>query len=186
MGKTARTQHVLSRGVGLTNKITPVNRYLSLTGLSSGSKAANVDGTVAKPFFIAPPTTGVFEITRMIVQIRDSGTVSADTYGALAALTNGIDVGLGNATGVIQTSFLDGLLIKANAEWARLCYDADLKDWGVGAGDDFVVARWTFERGGYRILLDSDVPGTTFSAVVADNLTGLVAHTFMVQGIHRV
>jgi hypothetical protein len=114
----------------------------------------------------------------MLVVIRDAGAFSAEKYGVLATLTNGVQVGmLDNSTGAMVQTFTPAA-IKENASWGQYCYDVELKEWG--AGDKFLLARWTFEKAGVAVKLYPG--GNAFGVIVNDDLTGLVSHYFTVQG----
>jgi hypothetical protein len=121
----------------------------------------------------------------MLVLVRDAGVFSAEKYGNLAGLANGIRVGLFNdSTGAIVEDWTDGLPVKANVDWGRMCYDVDHKGWG--AGDEFIVVRWTFIRAGIAcVLAANDNQDYAFGVEIRDDLTGLVEHYFQVQGYQR-
>ena len=160
---------------------TPLFRYLDTVGDGTGTKDAigNYSGA-EEEFFIAPPAGTVYQINRLIVEVRDGNGMRAEHYGTLgAALTNGIEVQTrtGVSTTVIDLS--DGLPITTNAEWGGLCFDAEVKAWG--AGDDFLLVRWTFASSGGNIRLDGD-SGERLAVILNDDLTGLGSHTFMAQG----
>lgn len=156
-----------------------ISRFLDTVGDGSGTKNAIGDYSAAtEEFKIVPGAGEIFVINRMIVQIRDSGQFTASTYGALATLNNGIHVHIKDSGGV-KIDLVDNLTIKTNAEWGRVCYDTQLITWGVG--DSFILVRWTFGRSGTQIWLDNS-RGDYLSVDLNDNLTGLVAHTFIVQG----
>ena len=144
---------------------------------SGGSATANGNYSVTPDdFFVEVPTNETKLIcTRMIVYIEDAGTSKAETYGALTALTNGIEVIL--SRGVIETDLSDGVHVKSNAQWGRLCYDVDVKNWGNG--NEAVVVRWTFSKSGTDLAL---APGDKLIIRLSDNLTGLIDHTFLIQG----
>jgi hypothetical protein len=77
----------------------------------------------------------------------------------------------------------EGFPIKSNGDWAGLCYDADVKSWRTGgAGDEFLVVRYTFTRMGGPITLASD---DQLAIDFSDDFTGLIKHTFMFQGVHH-
>ena len=156
-------------------------RYLDTDGDGTGTKNAigNYSGAVEE-FFIAPPASTVFEIHRMIVSIEDSANPSADVYGNLAAaLTNGVSIKIKDASGDL-VDLCDGVTIKANSHWSRICYD--VTNLNFGSGNDIVQVRWTFAKSGKPIYLDGD-KGQYLSVDVNDDLTGLVSHYFMVQGV---
>lgn len=158
-----------------------ISRFLDTVGNGTGTK--NAIGNYAAgttEFKIVPAAGEIFVINRMIVQIRDSGQFTASTYGAIAALANGIHIHVKDSGG-IKVDLVDSLTIKTNAEWGRVCYDTQLISWGVG--DSFILVRWTFGRSGTQIWLDNS-RGDYLSADLNDDFTGLVSHYFMVQGFN--
>ncbi|MGI9489088.1 MAG: hypothetical protein ACR2RF_25025 [Geminicoccaceae bacterium] len=156
-------------------------RFLDTTGDGTGTKNANVDGSSTAVTFRYNPGSGDrTEIARMIVHIEDAAPFSADEYGNLgAALTNGVLVQIrkyeDNATVI---DLCDGLPVKSNSQWSRMCYDMDTDSFG--AGNDHVKIRWTFAKSGSPLYIQDD---EYFCIVVQDNLTGLVEHYFMIQGM---
>jgi len=155
-------------------------RYLDTNGDGTGTKQAigNYAGA-AEEFKIMPPDNQIYSLNRMIVLVEDTANMQAEEYGNLGvALTVGIVVQLvRNGTPVVDLT--DGFPIKTNAQWARLCYDADIKTWG--AGDELLAARWTFGNSGKPFLLRGGF-AEELIVTVADNMTGLIDHTFAVQG----
>ncbi len=155
--------------------------------------STNGDGTGTSDFignysstgvvgYIKAPAGQTWDVYRMIVRIEDEATIHAEKYGALAALSEGVDLNIRFESGGAIVGSLDGgIPVKTNAQWASLCYDTDVKSWRTGgAGDELLVARYTFNRlggpiqitGEERIELDFD-----------DNFTGIISHTFLFQGI---
>ncbi len=157
-------------------------RYLSLDGLTTDSCQVRSDYSSSTAFKVTPGPTEVFVLERMIVYIEDGNGMQFEEYGNLnSALTNGITVLHTQDDGA--STLLDltnGITIKSNGQWARLCYDMDLKE-EPGAGDDCVVVRWTFGAAGEALYIRGD-RDEDFRILVHDDLTGLTEHTFMVQG----
>ena len=121
--------------------------------------------------------SGVVEVQRMIVTIRDTAGFQAEEYGNLGSeLTNGLNVVKrdGDNNEVLN---LTPQSIKSNAEWASYCYDADIKTWGNG--DEFLLVRWTFGKSGSPLKLKF---GDSIAVRVNDDLQGLVSHRFLIQG----
>ncbi len=157
-------------------------RFLDTNGDGSGAKSAIGDysaGTgTPTAFKIVPPSTDLFTLSRVIVQIRDTGTIAAEEYGALPELSVGVVLRVMDAGGVVK-DLTDGLPIKSNAAWGRVCYDIDISTFGTG--DNFVECRWTFAKSGKFLELNGQA-GEWLEAYLSDDLSGLVSHTFMVQG----
>jgi hypothetical protein len=156
-----------------------IYQYLDLDGDGTGTKNANVDGSsVVQNFKIVVPDNQVYELARMIIHVRDSGVISPQTYGALAAMANGITIKTYDSGDNVVDALDGGVSIKANAEWGRVCYDVDIQDRGAGF-EGYVNVRWTFEKAGQPLRLTE---GQYLQVTIADNLTGLLEHYFQVQG----
>ena len=94
-------------------------------------------------------------IARMIVSVGDTGGMRAEEYGDIgAALTNGVLVHLHDADDVVTFDLTGQETVKTNAEWGAYCYDVDVKSWG--AGNDLLVARWTFEKTAAHLIRDPE------------------------------
>jgi hypothetical protein len=165
----------------LSNRLI-ISRFLDTVGDGSGTKNAIGDYSGAvEEFKIVPGADEIFVINRLIAQIRDNGVFSASTYGAIAGgLTNGVVIRLKDSGGT-KLDLCDGLPIKTNAEWARVCYDTQLLTWG--AGDSFISVRWTFSRSGTQVWLDNS-RGDYLSVDLNDDLTTLESQYFLVQGFN--
>lgn len=157
-------------------------RYLTDDGTSSGEFDAIGDYTVAT----GTPTRFYFQaardatIARMIVAIEDSNGMIADEYGNLnTALTNGITLDIRDEDGNVKLDFMDGHPVTTNGDWGIHCYDVTLQDWG--SGSDYVFVRWTFSNAGAFVHLPS---GWNIGCSLTDNFTGLLHHTFMMQGYY--
>lgn len=156
-----------------------ISRYLDTLGTGGGLKNANGNYSgAAQDFLIQPPAGQVFQIARLLIQIRDSGAFTASSYGNLGALANGIQLLIVNDGGTIL-DLTDGIPVKSNAHWSRLCYDAKPDDYG--SGDNFLSVRFTFTRSGSAIRLDGDNT-ERLVARFNDDLSGLVEHYFLAQG----
>lgn len=155
-------------------------RYLDTVGDGNGTKNANGNYSVTSDDFkITPPAGERYAISRMIVEVEDTSGMQAEEYGNLgAALTNGIQVLVVDDGDTTILDLTDGEAIKTNAGWGSHCYDVALKSWG--AGDELLLARWTFARTGSRLLLES---GYSLLVRLNDDFTGLVGHYFFVNGI---
>ncbi len=154
------------------------SRFLDTVGDGSGTKDANGDFSgAAQDFLITPNNSQYFSIHRLIVEITDAGPIDAGRYGNNIILTNGITLLLLEGATII-TDFTDGMPVFTNATWAKFCYDVLNTDFG--AGDNYVQAHWTFTRGGAPLRLPS---GRSLALRLNDDFTGLISHTFLVQGL---
>jgi hypothetical protein len=161
-----------------------VHRHLTDDGLpGDGSNwDANVNGSVTPVPFWAGPTKFQWAIARMLVLIEDNGAITAEKYGAVATLANGITIKVheGGPTGPELFDLLDGDTITSNMSWAEHSYDAVPQTFG--SGNNFFVARWTFARAGGPLVLNS-FRDEVLVATINDDLTGLVSHQFAIQGL---
>jgi len=159
-----------------------LNRHLDTVGDGSGSHDGNVDGSTTSVLFcLNPPTSGAHVIHRLHVVIEDGGSFRTNTYGALAELANGLRVGYFNTdTGAIVEDLTATHAITSNFGWALHAYPATLYEWG--GGNSHLVAIWDFAEDGLSLLVDSGDPTRCFGVEVRDDLTGLVAHEFIVYG----
>lgn len=150
--------------------------FLDTNGDGTGSKNANVDGSVTPvEFKLTIPSGYRAYLSRMIVHIRDSGSIDAGSYGNGITMSNGLQVEYTYRGRSID--LLDGMPIQTNADWGRVCYDVSNTDFG--SGDNFVQVRWTFAKAGGPLPLSG---GQEFIVRVRDNLSGLEEHTFSLQG----
>ena len=159
-----------------------IYRFLDTNGDGTGSKNANVNGSITPQVFrYDSETTHRTYLARMLVHIEDIGPLSADDYGGITGpLTNGVLVEIRRKEDdSTVVDLVDGLPIKTNSEWSRMCYDMDIDNFG--SGSDFIKVRWTFAKSGLPIYLS---PNQYFCIIVQDNLTGLIKHYFMLQGTY--
>ena len=156
-------------------------RFLTDDGLVGNASNQEITGA-ADIHWTGPPSGEIWDIYRILVNIRDSGSVNNDTFGALSALSNGclLSVRRGGPTGTVTIDLLDGHTIKNNGDWSHYCYDMNISS--ISAGDKQVTARWTFTKGGKPIRLTG---GLNEKLVIQtqDDTTGLVEFSIMAQGI---
>jgi len=155
-------------------------RYLDTNGDGTGTKQAIGDYSVTPTdFYIQPASGEIYIIHRLIAIIRDTSGAAARDYGNITdGLTNGILVRT-YRDGVMENDLTDNLPIRSNGEWARVCFDVELKTWSTG--DEILTVRWTFNNSGNPITLNG---GKKEKLVLTlnDDLTGLIQHTFQIQG----
>jgi hypothetical protein len=161
-----------------------LNRILDTVGNGTGTKNAIGNylgaGLGETVFKIAPPADEAFRIHRMLVHIRDTGAFAAEEYANIAALATGVKIATFRDTTEI-TDLTDGLPIKTNAEWGRLCYDVLISEYGVG--DEFLHARWTFSKFSSGLWLNGD-ESDSLQVILNDDFSTLVEHQFVVQGVN--
>lgn len=147
---------------------------------AAGSEAANINGSVTPvEFSVGPPPGEFWRIARLLVFLEDTA-IAAASYGAVTvgALANGVRLYIVRDD-VEVNDLLDGGTINTSAEWAEYCHDAEVKAWG--AGNEFLTVRWTFTKAGVPLRLDGN-KRERLAVLIQDNLTGLNAHEFIVQG----
>ena len=161
-------------------------QFLDTNGDGSGNINFNGDYSSAQEIaFIQPGPDEVYRIERLIVTVRDAVGMSAEKYGSImGGLTNGIQLRVRDDNEV-RSNLTNGEPIKSNADWGSFCYDADVKAWG--AGDEFLLVRWTFSRTGFPLELRgkrlNNLVNERLEVLFDDDLTGLVAHKFQAQGL---
>lgn len=159
-------------------------RHLTDDGLlGDGTNfSANVNGSVtAVPFYAGPSGEENWAIHRLLVTIEDNATIAADNYGGISSLTNGMTVKMMRGhptTGAVLHDLLDGDPIKDHIGWAEHCYD--VTEHTYGAGNNFVVVRWTFARAGRPVILTGH-KNDKLVITVNDDLSTLVRHQFHIQ-----
>ena len=158
------------------------SRFLDLDGDGTGTKNLNqnysVTGDIA---YIKPPANKTMYIQRLLVSLGDTNGMQAQEYGNLGgALTNGITFKQ-YQNGNLRTDFTDGIPVKTNSLLGTYCYDVDVKSWG--AGNELLVARWTFTNSGAFVCLNG-ATNDTLEVSLDDDFTGLLEHYFLVQGYY--
>lgn len=153
-------------------------RFLDKNGDGTGGKDANEDYSITPDIFFIQPAAGkVFQISRMIVTMRDTN-MQWGQYGGLAALTNGVQVRVQDDSSTL-IDITDGEKVKSNGAWGSRCFDAEIS--APAAGDTFFHCRWTFALSGQFIRLEGDA-NERLEVVLNDNFTGLISHAFQVHG----
>lgn len=154
---------------------------LTLAGALGGEANASVNGAVtSQEFKLIPATYGYtsMKLERMLIQIEDNAVFTSSGYGGLSALTNGIHIYHSADNGDTETHIDAMRPIKSAAHWARLCYDFSIHSFG--SGNNFATVRWTFAKTGAPLCLGS---GDELVVEINDDLSTLVDHSFIVQGI---
>lgn len=156
-----------------------IAQFLDTNGDGSGTVNATGNYASAATDFYFEAAEDCF-IYRMIVSIEDTSGMQADEYGNLgAALTNGWELKVKDASDVVLSDETAGVAVKTNAGIGRNCFDVDVKSWGITPTDELLVARWTFEKDSQPLFLRQ---GDKLVIALNDNFTGLVDHYFMVKG----
>ena len=155
-------------------------RFLDENGNDTGNKNANGDysGVNNTEFFILCPAGFIYLIHRIIIHITDVGNPDSGKYGNNITLTNGINIEVLDSDDNVLEDLTDGFPVKTNADWGRFSYD--VQDISFGSGDSSVGCRWSFDKAGDPITLK---PGERFAVMLNDDFSGLVEHTFHIQGL---
>lgn len=156
------------------------SRYLDTNGDGTGTKNANGNYSGgATSFYIQPPASTIYRISRLLVFVQDTNGFTPVEYGNTgSALSNGITVRVHNGTSTVA-DLTDGVPVQHNGDWARLCYDAQVLSWGTT--DEMLSARLTFTKAGQFLRLDGD-DTEKLEVILNDDFTGLTEHYFLVQG----
>jgi len=160
------------------------NVYFSrlLDDVGDGSGAINFNGNYSVTPAVAKIMAGTDELLnvhRIIGVIVDNGAISADGYGGLAALTNGISIGKYDTSDTLVHDILDGLTMKSHEDIAALCYDLQLVDFG-SASAKLVVWRWTFAKDRMAPIVLN--PGESIRVTLNDSFVGINSHRWLMQG----
>jgi len=132
--------------------------------------------TVADYAVIAPPADSLFLIHSINIAIECSVIApGSGQYGNVTALTNGLAFEIADGTGLIAT-LTNGQPIKVNGDYAR--YSATVDALTFGNGNTFVKVAHVFP---VPLLLDG-AEGQYFRISLHDDFSGLVSHTFYVNG----
>lgn len=159
-----------------------IYRILDTNGDGTGTKNAIGNyASAATKFYIKPPVNQDYDLYRMIIHIADVGAFDAGKYGNNIELTNGIKVRISNASGVVL-DLLDGLTVLTNVDWAGICYDARVSEFGLG--DNYLHIRWTFAKSGQPLKINGE-NGEWLEVLLNDSFVDLVAHYFTAQGVIR-
>jgi len=159
----------------------PLSQYCDEVGDGSGNTNMAVDGSVTPVVFKIKPAAGaMYNIYRLIISIRDTGSFDSGGWGNSGGspLTNGIQ----------GTLFYDPVEVPLTApimshvDLASVSYDVTHHNFGQG--DEFVLFRYTFTKSGNTILLNGD-KGDELRFYIQDDLTYLVQQRIHVQGIIR-
>lgn len=155
--------------------LTHFYQYLDTNGNGTGTtNAIGNYATTADDFYYT--ATEYCYLNRLSLSIEDAGNFDADKYGNGIELTNGIQV-LVELAGT-EYRIDGGISIKNNANWARYCFEAEVKAWGIG--NTFLIAQKFFEDlNGIPFVLEA---GDKFIIRLNDDFTGLIGHRFLLQG----
>ena len=115
------------------------------------------DTTSGVPFYYQPDNGTIDRVGRLLITIGDQGITSADDYGAISALTNGLEFwvrerGIERRIDGNRHTDVENTDIKSNGEFHRIAFDVDDSN-SLGQGTDYISVRWTFGKSGKGIFL---------------------------------
>lgn len=136
-----------------------------------------VNGSLGSPVIFEYVAPEPVLMSRINLQINDI-LPTADKFGGIAALTNGVLIQIRDTDDTTLIDFSDNIGIKANHDFVLLAgIDVDIVS---GGGVGLVAVRFTVSKAGNLLRLET---GQKFVLVVRDNLTGLDSFEAMVQGV---
>lgn len=144
-----------------------------------GSNELAVDGRTNQggpfEFTYTVPTGWIFFADRITFTIVDNGNLNAERFGAVSALSVGVD--LEQIVDSVVENMLNGLndnmTLTQNADFAKLVGD-NITEFGNRRG---LVADWRWDGDQVQFL-----PDATILARVNDNLSRLVSFTIALKG----
>ena len=160
-----------------------INIYLkNADGESSVNKNYGSAAVSATGIFFYSASTVAY-IHRMLIYIYDTKGMEVEEYGNLgAALSTGLSLTVWNsAGGSAELDMMDGRPVTTNGEWSGLCYDVDLKSW-TNTSNEVVAGRWSFDKAGEPLYLTAK---QQLRLTAVDDLSGLIDHRFMIQGLQQ-
>lgn len=172
----------------ITRRVTDVHPYfvrsMDLVGDGTGEHNAAVDGSVTPQLFkISPPAAGAIVLTQLTTIIEMSGTFRTNTYGSLAELTNGVQVGFFNdSTGDLISDITSQHPIKKNCDWTVYAYPVALCSWG--AGNSHLLSKWNMIDSCTAIMLAAG-SGIAVGVKIRDDLSSINHHCFTVHGYSK-
>lgn len=167
----------------MSNKPQQALIYQSLTldgasPVTATNRNMNVDGSVTpKRFKIQPPAGQIWQLTRLMFVMRDTGSFDSGGWGnRTAPLDDGVSVGL-----TINGAEYDLTPVRwtSHVDLAGVAFDVNHQNYG--AGDEYLSMRLTFSKAGQNLRLVGD-DGDNFWMQVNDDLTYLVEQRAMLQG----
>jgi hypothetical protein len=158
----------------------PVYRFLETVGDGSGSAAGTGNYSVTpRVLLMTCRPTEVLVGHVLVVHIQDGGNFDPGKYGAIAALTNGVIIGVFGADGVEKLR-LTQEPVPNNGDWAHYGITVVAE---ASAGDVMYVVRIDL-AGGVEDGLTLD-PGESIRVTLNDDFTGIDDHHFIFHGLRR-
>lgn len=152
-----------------------VSQALTIDGLATGPSAiiGNYSGAPATFFYVVPQNS-ILRLARMLITIRDNGAMSWAGYGSGAAVANGLIIRGKNPAGDV---IISSAPFRANADWARVSFDAKIMS--DGPGDQILVVAWSFALAGSPLEFHA---GSRIECVANDDFSSLLDQRVAVNG----
>ena len=167
-----------------------ISRHLDAAGNGTGNKNFVADYSGAQEIaYIQPPAGKIYRIARMLVLVSGKATnFNPDNYGSANPLTTGVQVRIQDNSGTI-VDLTDGLPVKTNGCWGRVCFDAKIYENISSNLDNYLRVRWTFAASGQQIRLIGD-NNERLEVILNDDFTvpassPLSKQHFVVQGFEE-
>jgi hypothetical protein len=155
-------------------------RKLDTNGDGTGETEGVVDGSATPVVFkLVPPKGYAYEINTLVVHVGcDRALFSANNYGSIAALENGVIVAVHRVSDDgISCDLTAGFPVKNNAAWGRMTCRLNKGDYGVG--DRFLSAELDLKLTGSPVTLTED---EYLAVTIRDDLRDLICHCFTAYG----
>ncbi len=161
----------------------PLSQYLTIDG--TGSTASNVTGNYtgsATDFTYIPDSADRVHINRIAVRVGDSGGFVPQGFAALAALTNGIDIGVTNDSDFVF-KVNSNQPIKRNLDWNTIG-EVSVTPYSETTYSGYTVSIDLSQKypGGLRL---NGAIGDALTVRVNDTFTGLIEHRYLIEGYYE-
>ena len=155
----------------------PYQKFLNHDGL--GTFLNNNHDHSAAPIDHYYTATSRYDIATVLISVSDVGKFGQSTFGAMAALTNGINFWVSPDLGVTKIPLLSNIYVKENKDWYYISHHIALTDFDSTAQTMSILLSI---KELYGKTLDLEA-GSSFGVTLNDNFTGLTALTFQTRGV---
>jgi len=142
---------------------------------AAGSMEMGVDGGTPVPFLYTATQPTI--LTRCNFSMYDDALEDVDGFFTIAATTNGLKIEVKNSAGTVLQNF-GAIAVKRHADLNNLA-GTDTSGAQATPATARMAVRWTFERAGAALKLDT---GDQFIITVQDDISALAQFRTMVQG----
>lgn len=159
----------------------PFLGFLDTNGDGTGVKNAigNYSATPTDFKYIRPKGhEGNLFLTSLVIHLQSPVKINAQGYGAsMFPLINGIQIFIEDEFAVMTRSLTTGIPVKTNSDWNR--YGGKTKVDPYNGGDYFFKATFRAIPPTKPVFL---APEHSIGMTLNDDFTGLISHTFCVEG----